>query len=99
VTELISPIPIHFIKNSPNPFNPHTSISFELDEQGYTKIEIFNSKGEIIKTLIKSTLSVGSHNFEWDGIDDTGNNSPSGVYFYMINLNKSQHINKMLLLK
>ena len=98
-SELISTIPIRYLRNFPNPFNPETTISFELNESGFTKIEIFNIKGEIINTILEQALSVGSHNIEWNGIDSSGNNSSSGVYFYKISVNGKQKTNKMLLLK
>lgn len=97
--ELISSIPIRFLKNHPNPFNPSTTISFELNEAGFTEIEIFNIRGEIIKRVLTTELSVGSHNIEWDGTDELENNSPSGVYFYKISVNGKQKTNKMILLK
>ena len=95
-----SVIPISFLKNSPNPFNPNTNISFELKEPGQTVIEIYNIKGERIKTLQKSIfLEKGLHNIFWNGIDDSGKFTSSGYYFYKISINGKQRLKKMLLLK
>ena len=98
-SELISEIPIRFLENFPNPFNPNTTISFELKESGLTKIEIYNVKGEKIKTLLNKTLPTGSHEVEWKGLNEKGKTIPSGVYFYKLSVNGKQKTNKMLLLK
>jgi len=99
VFEFSSASSIGFLNNSPNPFNPCTTISFELNEPGFTIIEIFNIKGEKIKTVLEATLSIGSHRVNWNGIDNTGKISSSGIYFYKISVNGKQKFNKMLLLK
>lgn len=91
--------PISFISNFPNPFNPYTTISFELNKSGITKIEILNIKGELVKTIIETTLSAGSHKIEWNGRDNEGNSTASGVYYCKISINGEQNFNKMLLLK
>ena len=98
-TELINTIPIRFLENFPNPFNPNTMICFELNEPGFTKIEIYNIRGEKINTILKTVLQTGLHNFEWKGTDEAGYNSSSGVYFYKISVNGQHKTNKMLLLK
>lgn len=98
-SDLIDSHPISSLKNFPNPFNPNTTISFELNEPGYTTIEIFNLRGEKIFTLLDKTLSTGSHSIDWIGKIDTGKQASSGLYFYKISVNGQQKINKMLLLK
>jgi hypothetical protein len=97
--ELSSAISIGFLNNSPNPFNPSTTISFELNEPGFTKIEIFNIKGEKIETVLEATLTIGLHEVNWCGIDNTNKISSSGIYFYKISVNGKQKFSKMLLLK
>ena len=99
VTDIISYIPISFLKNYPNPFNPETSISFKLNEAGFTRIDIYNVKGEKINTILEESLPIGTHSVEWHGEDANGNASASGVYFYKITVNSNKKIHRMLLLK
>ncbi len=91
--------PISSLKNFPNPFNPNTKISFELNEPGYVTIEIFNLRGAKIITLLEETLSVGTHHANWNGNNETEDQSSSSLYFYKISVNGQHKISKMLLLK
>lgn len=99
MVEFISQIPIKFLKNYPNPFNPTTTISFEIAENGETEVEIFNVKGQKVKTLIKKQLVAGNHSIVWNGKNDNDTQVASGMYFYIVSVNNSQKINKMIMLK
>ena len=90
--------------NYPNPFNPTTTISFTLsNEQNQqneqTKLEIYNSKGQKIKTLIKEILPAGKHQVVWFGNDDNGKPVASGVYLYKIKSGRYTSTKKMILMK
>lgn len=99
MAEIVSKIPIKFLKNYPNPFNPNTTISFVLNQAGSTEVEIFNVKGQKVKLLRREVLGVGTHSFTWDGRNDSGNTVASGVYFYRVSVNGNTLLNKMLMLK
>jgi Secretion system C-terminal sorting domain len=99
MVELISQIPITFIKNYPNPFNPTTTISFEITEVGKTQIEVFNAKGQKVRTLLNENLEIGLHSVEWKGNDSNNKRVASGIYFYRISVNGQQKIKKMIMLK
>ena len=99
IVEFISQIPIKFLKNYPNPFNPTTTISFEIGESGKAKVEIFNVKGQKIKTLLNQKMKVGNHSVIWNGNDSNNKRVSSGMYFYKITVNGNQQTNKMLMLK
>lgn len=99
MAEIVSIIPIKFLKNYPNPFNPNTTISFVLNQAGSTEVEIFNVKGQKVKLLRREVLGVGTHSFTWDGRNDSGNTVASGVYFYRVSVNGNTLLNKMLMLK
>ncbi len=81
-------------QNYPNPFNPSTTISYTMPEGGHVKLEIYNSLGQKIETLVNKTMQAGIHNIIWNA-----QNVPSGAYFYKITVNKFSRINKMVLLK
>lgn len=97
--QIISQLPIKFIKNFPNPFNPETTIQFELNESGKTEVEIFNVKGQKVKQLINDQLVSGQHSVIWDGNDASGKRVSSGVYFYQIKCDNYIKSKKMLMIK
>jgi hypothetical protein len=99
MVQFVSRIPIQFLKNYPNPFNPTTTIMFETGKMGLVQVDIFNTKGQKVKRLVNETLPSGEHSFLWKGLDDNGRNVASGVYFYKVAVNKSEKVNKMLMIK
>ncbi len=98
---IFSKIPFNFLQNSPNPFNPETTISFDLKSVNYENIElaIYNLKGQKVKQLINERLFAGSHSYRWNGNDDNNKPIASGVYFYKLQVEGNQKTKKMLLLK
>ena len=92
--------PIFSISNYPNPFNPTTSISFNLPEDSLVKLEIYNIKGQKVRTLVNDQLERGIHDVIWNGRNENNKSVASGVYFYRLNVNKkTEKVKKMLLLK
>jgi len=86
--------------NYPNPFNPTTTIKFNLLESGKVKLIIYNIKGQKVKILMDCYTSPGDFELIWDGKDDNSFPVGSGIYFYQLNINgNSKAINKMILLK
>ncbi len=85
--------------NYPNPFNPETTIAFDLPRSGEVKLSIYNTRGQLIKTLVDDRLNAGSHEFLWDGKDQSGSINSSGVYFYRIETQEQSVSRRMILLK
>jgi hypothetical protein len=83
----------------PNPFNPSTRIAFNLAVQQPVTVEVFNLKGQKVKTLSNGTLNTGTHNLVWNGTDEQGNPAASGLYFYRIKTSEQDISGKMLLMK
>ncbi len=71
-------------QNYPNPFNPTTEIKFELPENGYVTVSIFNAVGQRIRTLVDEPKTAGYHSVVWDSKDESGHEVASGVYLYRI---------------
>ena len=94
-------IPIHFNlhQNYPNPFNPYTTIKYDLPSQEKVEIQIYNSLGQKVKTLISKHQEAGYHEILWDGTSRQGIPMSSGFYFYSIKAGKYRSIKKMILLK
>jgi FlgD Ig-like domain/WD40-like Beta Propeller Repeat len=70
--------------NSPNPFNPVTTIKFTVNKPGNVSLRIFDVKGALVKTLTNGKFDVGVHEATWDGTTVHGNHAASGVYYAKI---------------
>lgn len=66
---------------APNPFNPRTSLKFDLAQSGRVEITIYNVRGELVKRLVDDEYNTGTHESIWEGCDDGGRRVSSGVYF------------------
>ncbi|MDD3633343.1 MAG: T9SS type A sorting domain-containing protein [Candidatus Cloacimonetes bacterium] len=86
-------------QNYPNPFNPTTSIRYSINEPGSVSLDIYNVKGQLVKTLYQGNAEIGSHTAIWNGLDNSGNACSSGVYFYRLRTPKTSLVRKMLMLK
>lgn len=81
----------------PNPFNPTTTVSFNMHVAGKLTIEIYNGLGQKIKTVFKGPKAAGYHNLSWDGTDDKGTGVGTGAYL-MHMVAGNQKIDKVLTL-
>lgn len=70
--------------NYPNPFNPGTTIAFDLARETNVRIEIFNALGQKVRTLADQYLAAGPHRIAWNGADDRGMTLSTGAYYYSI---------------
>ncbi|WP_304131240.1 T9SS type A sorting domain-containing protein, partial [Ignavibacterium album] len=78
----------------PNPFNPSTSINFELPKNGYTTLKIYDMLGNEVATLIDKEMTAGQHSVKFNA-----QNLASGTYLYQLNVNGVRISNKMILMK
>lgn len=85
--------------NYPNPFNPQTTIKYDLQKSGKVVIEIFNLLGQKIKTLVNEDKTAGSYTTTWNGTTDKGLYAASGIYFYRIKTENFSNTKKMLLIR
>lgn len=72
------------LQNQPNPFKAQTNINFSLSKAGYISLEIYNLKGQKVKTLLSGSIKAGSHSTLWNGTDDHGNTVSKGIYLYRL---------------
>jgi len=86
-------------QNYPNPFNPSTTIKYELNGSGDVRLQIFDIKGELIKTLVNDFQNSGKYEVIWNGTNNRGEKLSSGVYFYSIRTGENISTKKMILLK
>jgi subtilisin family serine protease len=86
-------------QNYPNPFNPTTTISFALPEGGEVTLAIYNTNGQLVKTLISGEMNAGRHNVVWDATNARGEHVASGVYLYVIKAANFTAQKKLVLMK
>ncbi len=86
-------------QNYPNPFNPTTTIEFALPTAGKVQLDIFNTLGQRVRTLVSEQLAAGNHRIVFDGRSGNGNDLATGVYFYRLSSEKFTETKKMLLVK
>jgi hypothetical protein len=86
--------------NFPNPFNPRTSIRFELPEAARVNLNIYDVAGHLVRTLLANeTRDAGRHEEAWDGRGRTGEILAAGVYFYRLEVGNSGQTKQMTLVK
>ncbi|NNM34693.1 MAG: PKD domain-containing protein, partial [Gemmatimonadetes bacterium] len=85
--------------NHPNPFNPSTTISFDLGVTAYTVLRVYDVRGAEVRQLVARELPAGPHAVEWDGRDSSGSAVVSGVYRYRIDAAGQHGVGTMVLLK
>jgi hypothetical protein len=93
------PITATRISNYPNPFNPMTNISFSLSKDSKVNVQIYNIKGQSIKSLLSNNLKSGSHSLKWDGTDNEGKQVTSGIYLIKLQGEGFQKSHKITLMK
>jgi hypothetical protein len=86
-------------QNEPNPFNPRTTISYSIGTQARVRLAIFDAGGREIMTLVDEGKSAGQHHVVWDGVDWSGRQLASGVYFYELRVEGVRASRKLLLLR
>lgn len=95
----IAPQAINLQQNYPNPFNPSTSIAYSLKNNGEVNLEVYNMKGQLVKSLVNEFQETGDYNIRWNGDNETGKSVASGIYFYKLRTGKSSSAKKMILMK
>jgi hypothetical protein len=93
------PLTTRLYQNYPNPFNPETVIKFDNAQDTFVKLNIYNSSGQLVRSLMNNELGKGSYSVVWDGKDSYGTGLSSGVYFYTLEADNYLKNYKMLMFK
>ena len=96
-TEL--PVVNELVSNYPNPFNPDTTIRYNVAQAGNVVIDIYNVRGQKIATLLNSHKEAGEHTVVWHGLDGSGREVSSGIYLAIMRMDNFTQIKRMTLLK
>ncbi|NOY58080.1 MAG: T9SS type A sorting domain-containing protein [Calditrichaeota bacterium] len=83
----------------PNPFNSATRIKFYLDRTGFVRVQVFDLLGRTIKILHQGQITQGWHELPWRGVDQSGRDLPSGIYFVRIRFGNKLRMQKIMLLR
>jgi hypothetical protein len=86
-------------QNSPNPFNPVTTLAFELPAAGDATLSVYNAAGRLVATLHDGHTEAGRRSVSWRGVDDSGTPVASGVYFFRLTHDGRSTTTKGVLLK
>lgn len=97
--EINNPADFKIIGNYPNPFNPNTTIVFNLSEKEDVSIKIYNTLGEIVKEFDSIEFDAGENSIDWNGQNDKNIYAGSGIYLYKISIRNKSVFGKMVLQK
>ncbi len=100
VAEGAMPTHLALHQNHPNPFNPSTSIGFDLPRDQAVSLRIYDVSGRLVRILVhQHQLPAGSHRYTWDGRDDGADRVGSGLYFYVLDTSVDRLTGKMTMVK
>jgi hypothetical protein len=86
-------------ENYPNPFNPTTTIPFDVLDEGHMTLGIYDVNGQLVRQLVNEDYVSGSYTAVWDGRNNEGKEMHSGIYVYLMTSDKLTLSGKMLLVK
>jgi flagellar hook assembly protein FlgD len=98
----ITPVAFNSLEdNYPNPFNPTTTIKYNIAERGHVSLKIYNAAGQLIRTLVNEEQAPQANGFSkvWNGLNDQSQPVASGVYFYQLTATNFSQTKKMVVLK
>ena len=94
-----APAGVHLIGNVPNPFNPTTSIRYELPQATRVSLKVIDVSGRVVKALVSGSESAGAKEVRWNGENDNGQSVSSGVYFMYLEAGGETRMMKMTLIR
>jgi immune inhibitor A len=91
------PSAVRLSQNRPNPMNPLTTIAFSLPSEDHVRLAVYDVRGRLVRILLDSAYPAGEWGVTWDGTDDAGRASPSGIYLYRMESGSGTLARKMVL--
>ncbi len=101
ITESPTVVPQEFGLQSvyPNPFNPATTLSFNVPHTTSGRLAVFNTSGQVVTVISEGNFQAGKHQLSWDGYDQYGNAVSSGIYLFVLHTKSGSSITKGILLR
>jgi hypothetical protein len=97
---VVVPTSMALLPNYPNPFNPETTIAFDVSTESVVTLRVFDLTGQVVRTLIAGeSFGAGRYESVWDGRSEAGVRAASGVYFYQLSTDGYSALRKMTLLQ
>lgn len=93
------PSSVALLPNYPNPFNPRTTIRYQLRVESAVSLAVYTLDGKLVRELVSGTRGVGFHSEDWDGRNGAGREMPSGVYLSRLSAGSYQGVQKMHLVR
>jgi hypothetical protein len=93
------PITYNLHNAYPNPFNPATTLQYDLLEDGFVNITIYDMMGRVVSNLVSSQQNAGYKSVQWNATNNIGQPVSAGLYLYTIEAGKFRQTKKMVLLK
>jgi len=101
VGDIITGLPCEFVlsPNHPNPFNPETTVSFDLPRDSEVELTVYNVLGRQVRALIKGNRKAGWHTLKWNGLDESRRQVGTGIYLLMMSAGGFKSVQKMMLVR
>ncbi len=101
LTAEVAALPTQFAleNNYPNPFNPTTTIKYQLPADVRVNVTIYNIQGQVVRTLVSEDQKAGYYTIQWDGRSEAGTSVATGIYIYRINAGSFVTAKKMVMMK
>ncbi|MCS6820710.1 MAG: T9SS type A sorting domain-containing protein [Microscillaceae bacterium] len=93
-----NPTAVQLFQNFPNPFDQATTIRYELPEPKKVLLQIIDTQGKTVATLVNTTQPAGKHEFVWQGETESGGRVQAGIYFCRLVIDKKSYTRKMMFL-
>lgn len=94
-----TPEEVRLLPNHPNPFNAHTTLTYQIPLDGFVHLSIYTPIGQRARALVAAFQQVGLHTAVWDGLDDEGIPMASGIYFVVLRIGTYQSVQKICLMR
>ena len=99
ITDAEIPRAYNLAQNFPNPFNPITTIKFDMKAKGHVSLKVYNVAGQLVRTLVNEMKDAGYYTVTWDGSNNSDAKVASGVYFYKMDTKDFSKTRKLVLLR
>jgi hypothetical protein len=95
----VIPVASYLADCYPNPFNPATTVRYGLKDAGSVRINVYNSRGQLVRSLVNDAKAAGTYSAVWNGLDNSGRPVSSGLYFIRMEARNLVQTKKALLMK